>query len=972
VKVPFAWILIALLAAPATAKRAPSTCGTYAERVREEIQSHRANVSARQTEELLRKLQGFSAGEAPPGANQDIGEIAVLEEDSGIVSRRNLFNLGGRTLRFRRAGTSYEVTNTAGGYDAEAQRSGAVVLNLGDDDSREFSLAFEFPYYGARFRSVFLNSDGNLSFEAGDGSTRERSLGRLLSGLPRIGAFFADLDPSRAGSVHVLSQPNRFVVTWLAVPEYTDFGIGPRNTLQLRLSADGTIEFSYEDVASNEAIVGIAPGRLSGGTSVVAYSTLTAPTIFPAAIAERFRATEEIDTVTVAQRFFETHDDAYDYLAIYNSLGIAPGPGVVAFEVTVRNNRTGYGDSVLDFGSEYGSPRRLQAVLNMGPLTQYPRDPNAILPTRATARDTPTTVLAHEAGHLFLAFASVPDPSNPTLPAMLGRQSAHWAFTFNSDASILEGNRILDRGPAASPRFETIAVTEQFAPLDQYLMGLRAKEEVGPLFYVGDSNLNTFFPPPPQIGRTFDGTRRDLTVDDLIAVHGRRTPDHTVSQRRYRFAIILITPRGAAPDPAAIQQVDAYRNSFQSFYNRATGERAAAETTLRKSLDLSLWPAAGGLVGRDFEAELRIASPAPTALNFSIRAPRGLVEAPAAVAIPAGAKSVRLRLRGLREGVEDFTITPADPSYMNADARIQVLAAPRNLRLQVIAGDGQTSDGAGFLPQPLLVQVSDNNRLPYPGLRIVATVAGNGAIEPASAVTREDGTASFRWRPASAPLNRVQFTLEGVPADELSVIAATRGLPFISGPAITNAASFAPGLTPQSLISIFGANLAAQASPAPFPWPTQWEGVTVRVNGRAQPIVFVSESQVNFYQADPLSGPSARVEIETSLGRSGEIAAPLRDPQPGVFFAPATGEAAAIRRGDFLEVYGTGFGDLAAGAPQAFWNGVPIPVRFAGLAPGFLGLNQINVELPANAQGANRLRLRVAGIDSNEVRVTLR
>jgi uncharacterized protein (TIGR03437 family) len=50
------------------------------------------------------------------------------------------------------------------------------------------------------------------------------------------------------------------------------------------------------------------------------------------------------------------------------------------------------------------------------------------------------------------------------------------------------------------------------------------------------------------------------------------------------------------------------------------------------------------------------------------------------------------------------------------------------------------------------------------------------------------------------------------------------------------------------------------------------------------------------------------------------------------------------RRGSVISVYGTGF---AATEPvTALVNGRTIPVRYAGAAPGFLGLTQINVELP--------------------------
>ena len=51
---------------------------------------------------------------------------------------------------------------------------------------------------------------------------------------------------------------------------------------------------------------------------------------------------------------------------------------------------------------------------------------------------------------------------------------SHWAFVFNSEASLLEGERIVDRGPRLRPEFLTTDTAQAYAPLDQYLMGFRA------------------------------------------------------------------------------------------------------------------------------------------------------------------------------------------------------------------------------------------------------------------------------------------------------------------------------------------------------------------------------------------------------------------------------------------------------------------------------------------------------------------
>src|SRR5205085_2354313 len=246
---------------------------------------------------------------------------------------------------------------------------------------------------------------------------------------------------------------------------------------------------------------------------------------------------------------------------IFNAEGVPAGASVVAFEMTARNSRTGYGDDLADIGAEFGSPRRLQSVLNMGPLDQYPADPNAIVPARFLSRDTPLTVLGHEAGHLFLAFASVPDPNNPAGQPMLGRSLVHWSFLFNSDASFLEGNRIEDNGPDASPRFTTVATVQGYSALDQYLMGFRPPDEVPATFFVTNSPEISSGSRSPQTGVAFNGVRHDVAINQLIDSVGRRTPDSTVAQRHFRLAFVLIVPAGTTPSADQLAQIETYRSN---------------------------------------------------------------------------------------------------------------------------------------------------------------------------------------------------------------------------------------------------------------------------------------------------------------------------------------------------------------------------------------------------------------------------
>src|SRR5262249_50463258 len=142
------------------------------------------------------------------------------------------------------------------------------VVALGDDDSRPFTLPFAFPFYGATYTQLFLNSDGNLTFNSGESASTSRSVGRMTGGPPRISPLFDDLDPSRAGSVRFFAEANHVVFSWVKVPDYET---GVPQTFQARLYADGSIQFSYSGVNPTSAVVGIAPGSAQTGTSVVSF-----------------------------------------------------------------------------------------------------------------------------------------------------------------------------------------------------------------------------------------------------------------------------------------------------------------------------------------------------------------------------------------------------------------------------------------------------------------------------------------------------------------------------------------------------------------------------------------------------------------------------------------------------------------------------------------------------------------------------
>jgi uncharacterized protein (TIGR03437 family) len=985
----FPWILAAFLAALLTAAAHPTTtiCGTSQETPLQTLFLHRQAQRARASR--IRPLDV-----SPLSGNRDIGNIAIIEDAGGVVERQNQFNLDNNSLTFTPTAanaTQYQYSVAALGYDAVAAANGSPLVALDDDDARQVNLPFSFPFFGVVYNQVFVNSDGNLTFVVAEYASTERSLGRMTAGPPRIAPLFDDLDPSKtAGGVRVFADQTRVVVSWVGVPEYSQYGTGTPVTFQVWLYPDGRIQFSYNGVSSGiaSAVVGIAPGNLQGVTTLVDFRGDPSGN-YSGAVAERFGNSLAVDIVTVAQQFYQTHEDSYDYLVIYNNMNIQALGDAVAYENTVRSGGAGYSVAVQDSGQEYGSASRLHSILNMGQLSQYPVDPNAIVPARAQAGDTPLTVLTHETGHLFLAFASIKDPSNPTALPMLGYQLAHWNFAYDSEASVLEGERIVDQGSGVSPRFLTTGTVQGYSPLDQYLMGFRPPSQVPDTFVVTNVMLNGYPVDTSQLhpisGVAFDGTRQNVTIDSVIQTQGRRTPDDTVAQRRYRFAFILVVPQGSQPSTADLSQVDTYRQQFEAFYAKASSGNGVADTSLERSLKLSLFPATGVVAGAGAATATITLRTAPTAdLPVQLQSPGGYASFPTSVTVPAGATSASFNYTGLRAGVEEVLAVPGDASYETVAARVQVADASL-LKLVAVSGDQQVSTTSAPLPNPIVVGLTDVNSLAYAGARIVGTPSPSGVVTPSEAVTDAQGRASFRWTPGAAASNQLQLAVEAAPSVHL-IVSAGRAVPVIS--AVVNAASFDAGITAGSLATIQGQNLGGgQTAQSPYPWPTTLAGVEVMLDGSAVPLLYVSDTQINFYVPPGVAAGNATVSVVTPSGVADTVTASVAAVQPGIFAGAVLHAGTAIsavttpvHAGDYIEIYCTGLGATQGSGnlrpslltPTVFIGAAPLQPIYSGLAPGFVGLYQVDVQVPPGlTPGLQPVILEVNLQHSNIVNIML-
>ena len=269
--------------------------------------------------------------------------------------------------------------------------------------------------------------------------------------------------------------------------------------------------------------------------------------------------------------------------------------GAFAFELNIKNEIRGIGLEQFDFASDFGSNGRLQSFLAMNQLTEFPDDPDTVF----FGTNSTINIIGQEAGHRWLAYTRFRDSNGQNSTKLLGRDDAHWSFFFNSEASVMEGNQIEDLG---SGNFQTTAATDRYSKLDQYIMGFRDPNQVGPMFFVDNVTGTTrTASSAPAIGISFRGTRQNLTVNDIIASEGPRIPTVAASPKVFKQAFILLVQRGTSPSNAEVAKLDRFRQRWQEFFGQATEGLGTADTTLNTVAVTptlsSLAPAFGPTVG---------------------------------------------------------------------------------------------------------------------------------------------------------------------------------------------------------------------------------------------------------------------------------------------------------------------------------------------------------------------------------------
>jgi uncharacterized protein (TIGR03437 family) len=324
------------------------------------------------------------------------------------------------------------------------------------------------------------------------------------------------------------------------------------------------------------------------------------------------------------------------------------------------------------------------------------------------------------------------------------------------------------------------------------------------------------------------------------------------------------------------------------------------------------------------------------------------------------------------------------------------------------AGDGGPAANAELAdPVGVATDAAGNVYIADPENNRIRRVTPDGIISTIAGVTKfgytGDGGPALEaqmWSPHGVAVDASgNLYIADTENDVIRQLTPTN--PAITG--VTNAASFQPQTSPGALASVFGTGLsnATYNKTAP-PYPTSLgasslggDGVSVSVNGQAAPVFFVSPTQINFQVPWETAIGTASVTVSVAGGASNAFSVPVVAASPGLFVSGSSavvqnaadyslnGPSHPAAAGSTIIAYLTGSGPVSpaaadgAAAPLtslmyatashgAAIGSATATVSFAGLAPGWVGLVQANVVVPAGlATGTYPLTVTIDGQTSN-------
>jgi uncharacterized protein (TIGR03437 family) len=488
------------------------------------------------------------------------------------------------------------------------------------------------------------------------------------------------------------------------------------------------------------------------------------------------------------------------------------------------------------------------------------------------------------------------------------------------------------------------------------------------------------------------GNNRVLRYPRPVDQQGRITPDIVLGQSNFTTSSVAIASASSLNGPSAVAIGPG-------------GEVFISDTGNNRVLQFSANPASGAsaiqVYGQsNFNSNAAITPPTPQTLV----APRGLFVDPA------------YNLYVVDSGANRVVIYPNVQSNPTNGRPAQVVLG------QALFTSGASGTGGASLNGPLDVVV-DSTGSQY-SIYVSDTANSRVQVFPSLALSAQEGqTASGGLGGCNGATPTAVCFPTGVFLDRKNTLYVAdagnnRLVQFLKASAVVNGASFAAStpVAPGSAASFFIApNSIAQTSDGTAPLPPSLSGLQLVVNDASPaPLYHAGGGQINFQV--PSGAPPGQNRIAMKDANTGELIAggifSVAVSGPGLFTAAAsgTGQGAIINqdgvtsngvghaapRGSVVSLYGTGQGAVntapfpldgqaALASPLSYSVTVPAAdpqgclaqtaicvgfqgggniaygtVQFSGLAPGWVGLWQINVQIPSNAPTGNAVQVFVS------------
>ncbi|MBI2816755.1 MAG: hypothetical protein HYX72_07430 [Acidobacteria bacterium] len=346
----------------------------------------------------------------------------------------------------------------------------------------------------------------------------------------------------------------------------------------------------------------------------------------------------------------------------------------------------------------------------------------------------------------------------------------------------------------------------------------------------------------------------------------------------------------------------------------------------------------------------------------------------------------------------------------NIALTLQVTVPPAAITIS--SGDNASAVVGTTIP-PLVVSVLDANGAPVPGLPVSFAIAsGGGSLGGTTSTTDAGGKASTVLTLPNSPATVRVTATYGSLSTTFTATAALVVAPTLMANSVVNGVTFtlAAPPSPGSIISIFGENLAQSSAYAgDYPLPTSLQGTRVLLAAQGSemevPLFYVSPRQVNALVPTDTPAGAYKLRVTVNSVPSNSVDVSIVPFSPGIFttgggsdqgiFLKTDGSLVSVSNaaspGSVITLFATGLGavdpPLEAGAPASFDEPlnrtIQIPrlffdrfegqVLYSGLAPGFAGVYQLNVVVPANvAPAANvSVSLSIGGVTSKGVAVSV-